>query len=209
MSQARFPDVSGFVLAGGASTRMGEDKALLKLGGVPLILRTARLAAPLVGSVTVVGPPERYAALGLRVLPDREAGQGPLRGIATALAHTASDWNLVVACDLPYLTAAWLEHLVSRAVASSSAAVLPQSAAAGMLLPEPLCAMYHRRAGPAIEAALERGVRKVTDGLAGLRLDWIPPAEWKAFDSSGRLFKNVNAPEDFQQAQGDFAAKDE
>lgn len=204
MSGARFPGVAAYLLAGGTSARMGREKALLALGGVPMILRTARLVEPLVGSVTVVGPPERFVPLDLDAVADAEPGLGPLGGIATALAHTHSDWNLVLACDLPYLTAAWLEYLIARARESDDDALLPHSEAAGMLLPEPLCAMYHRRCRTALEAALARGVRKVTDGLAGLRIAVIPPGEWKAFDSSGWLFKNMNSPEDYRQAQRDF-----
>lgn len=204
MSAAKFSDVAAYLLAGGASRRMGADKALLELGGVPMAVRTARLVEPLVAAVTLVGPLERYSPLGLPAIPDREPGLGPLGGIATALADTRRDWNLVLACDLPYLTAAWLAHLIARARESGADALLPHSEAAGMLLPEPLCAMYHRRCLPAMDAALERGVRKVTDGLAGLRIETIPPAEWKAFDSSGRLFKNMNSPEDFRRAERDF-----
>lgn len=206
MSAGEPTNVAAYVLAGGASTRMGADKALLELGGVPMALRTARLVAPLVASVTVVGPPERFAPLGLEAIPDREPGLGPLGGIATALAHTRTEWNLVLACDLPYLTAAWLAHLIARAREGCADALLPHSETAGRLLPEPLCAIYHRRCLATIDAALARGIRKVTDGLAGLRLVAIPPAEWKAFDSSGRLFKNINAPEDFRRAQRDFGA---
>lgn len=204
MSTAKVPEVAAYLLAGGASRRMGADKALLELGGVPMVVRTARLVAPLVAAVIVVGPPERFAPLGLAAIADRQPGLGPLGGIATALAHTHCDWNLVLACDLPYLTAAWLAHLIARARDSAADALLPHTEAAGMLLPEPLCAIYHRRCRAAMDAALERGVRKVTDGLAGLRIETVPPAEWKAFASSGRLFKNMNSPEDFRQVERDF-----
>jgi len=69
---------------------MGRDKALLEISGVPLLVRTARLIEPLVAAVTVIGSPERYASLGLRVIPDAVAGVGPLGGIATALRFSAS-----------------------------------------------------------------------------------------------------------------------
>src|SRR6516162_9227963 len=108
----RYEDISAFILSGGASSRMGRDKGLLKISGQPLIVRIARLAEPLVSSVVIVGPPERYGTLGLRVIADRAFGdrgensilQGPLAGIATALAATSTPWNLILACDLPYLT---------------------------------------------------------------------------------------------------------
>ena len=73
-----FEQVAGFILAGGQSSRMGCDKALLEIAGVPLLVRTARLLEPRVAGVTVIGPPERYAALGLRVVPDDRAGLGQI-----------------------------------------------------------------------------------------------------------------------------------
>jgi molybdopterin-guanine dinucleotide biosynthesis protein A len=102
---------------------MGRDKGLLELGGVPLILHTARLLEPFVSDVTIVGSPRRYSALGLSAIEDDAYAQGrdrcgPLAGIATALAATNSRWNLIVACDLPYLSAEWIDWLLSRAVRS-------------------------------------------------------------------------------------------
>lgn len=176
---------------------MGRDKALLELDGVPLILRAARLVESVAGPPTVVGNPEAYRSLGVRAIGDDWPGAGPLGGIATALRSSSAPWGLVVACDLPYLTQPWLAHLVERALTSEADAVLPMNVRGA----EPLCAVYHKRCEPAIRAALERGTRKVTEGLEGLRVEPIEPSEWKAFDSGGLLFKNMNSPEDYEQAR--------
>ena len=199
----KFQNVSAFILAGGSSSRMGSDKALLEWNGQPLLLRAARLLDPLVASVTVIGDPARYTALGLTVVPDDVPNLGPLGGIATALRSSRMPWNLVVGCDLPYLTAAWLEFLVSRALASRADVLLPE----GPRGPEPLCAMYHARCAPVISAALKRGARKVTDGLDGLVIETLPHAEWKAFDSDGCLFKNMNSPADYEWARARLKGK--
>jgi len=61
--------------------------------------------------------------------------------------------------------------------------------------------MYNKRGEQVIRGALNRGTRKVTDGLAGVRLEYIEPAEWKAFDSEGVLFKNMNSPADYDEAR--------
>jgi len=74
---------------------------------------------------------------------------------------------------------------------------------------EPLCAMYHKGSEPELRRALERGVRKVTDGLAELRVEMIEPAKWKGFDSDGLLFKNVNTPADYEEAEAKFAGRAE
>lgn len=107
---------------------MGRDKGLLEIAGVPLIVRTACLVEPLVDTVTIVGAPERYCTLGLRVIADQAVGekqrgghpQGSLAGIASALAATSASWNLILACDLPYLTRDWLNWLIARAMDSQA-----------------------------------------------------------------------------------------
>ena len=189
--------VSAFILAGGESSRMGRDKAQLELGGVPLILRTARLVESVAGVPAVIGNPEAFRALDLRAIGDDWPGAGPLGGIATALHAAAAPWSLIVATDLPYLTRDWLEYLIARGLGSSADAVLPMNTRGA----EPLCAMYHQRAEPAIRKALERGTRKVTDGLLNVRVEMITPAEWNPFDSAGLLFKNMNSPEDYEEAK--------
>jgi len=195
--------VAGFILAGGESSRMGRDKALLELEGVSLIVRAARLVESIAGPPMIVGSPERFGALGWKTIADDFPGAGPLGGIATLLHPTETEWNLVIACDLPHLTREWLEFLVGRALGSNADAVLPMNERGA----EPLCAMYSKRCEPAIRTALERGTRKVTDGLAGLRISVIEPAEWKAFDSDGLLFKNMNSPADFEEAKARIEAR--
>lgn len=189
--------IAGFIVAGGASTRMGRSKAGLELEGIPMLVRTAMLVESVSGAAPrVIGEPKGAGSHGLTVIGDDRPGAGPLGGIATALRAANAPWNLIVACDLPYLTKPWLEFLVARALASRADAVVPTTTR-GM---EPLCAVYHKRCEGAIEAALERGVRKVQDGLMELLVELIDPFEWKEFDSEGMLFKNMNTPEDYEEA---------
>lgn len=189
--------IGGFVLAGGKSSRMGRPKGLLQFAGKPLVVRMARLVESVSEPAIIIGPPADYGGIGFRVVPDDRRELGPLGGITTALRVTTCGWNLIVGCDLPFLTPEWLEFLVSRAMESQADVVIPLNEC-GL---EPLCAMYRQRARTQIAEALERGVRKVTDGLTGLTLSTIAPAEWKGFDPHGRLFKNVNTPEDYDEAR--------
>jgi molybdopterin-guanine dinucleotide biosynthesis protein A len=196
--------IAAFILAGGESSRMGTNKALLELGGMPLVVRTAHLVESASGTKpTIVGSPEIYARLRLHAIRDDWPGAGPLGGIATALRASESPWNLIVACDLPYLTKAWLEHLIHRAKRSHADALVPLNDAGA----EPLCAIYNKSSESAIWLALDRGVRKVTDGLAGLRAEHIEPREWKAFDSEGLLFKNMNSAADYEEAKVRIGAR--
>jgi molybdopterin-guanine dinucleotide biosynthesis protein A len=204
---------AGFILAGGASSRMGRDKGLLDFGGIPLMLHTARLLESLVTEVTVVGSPHRYGALRLRAIADEndeqtaggtdDPGRGPLAGIAAALAATHSRWNVIVACDLPYLSTEWLDWLISRALRSREEAVIPRTEG-GI---EPLAAVYRRECGVPIAAALARGVRRVSDAIEELRLDLVYPREWRRIDPSGLVLRNMNAPGDYEEARNWWAAE--
>ena len=159
----------------------------------------------LVTEVTVVGPPERYAALGLRTIADQSLGgreriaavRTPLVGIATALGATKMPWNLILACDLPYLTAAWLDWLLSRAVNSSAQIVMPHTSE-GL---EPLAAVYRRECAAPIMAALERGVRKVIDATAEFHVERLSENDWNKIDPKGRVLRNMNAPSDYEEAR--------
>jgi molybdenum cofactor guanylyltransferase len=196
------PQVGGFVLAGGKSSRMGRDKALLEISGVSLLARAASLLQSVTGEPKIVGSPSIYSSLGLPLVADDWPGCGPLGGIATVLCASDCAWNLIIACDLPYLTKAWLDFLIERALKSKADAVVPMNERG----PEPLCAMYHKNAEHRIRAAVEGGVRRVTDGLASLRVEYVEPLEWKAFASEGLLFKNVNSPADYEEAKTRISA---
>ncbi|MFZ0884443.1 MAG: molybdenum cofactor guanylyltransferase [Candidatus Acidiferrales bacterium] len=195
--------IAGFILGGGKSSRMGEDKGLLEIDGEAIILRTMRVVESVAGSMRVVGGAELYRGLGLNAIADDWPDAGPLGGIATALRASEAEWNLIVACDLPYLTRPWLEFLVERGRASAADAVVPMNLRGA----EPLCAMYDARCEPAIRASLEQGRRKVTDGLARIHVEYLEPAEWKCFDSEGLLFKNMNTPADYEEAKTRLAVR--
>jgi molybdopterin-guanine dinucleotide biosynthesis protein A len=178
---------AGFVLAGGKSSRMGSDKALLPYRGRTLVEHVASEVREAAGSITLVGDPARYSYLGYPVIADIFPGCGPLSGIHAALAASPADWNLIVACDLPEVTAEFLSRLLERAESGTAQAVLP-AGPSGM--PEPLCAAYHRHAVEAVAAALRSGTRKVLDGLAGLEIDL-----WRVPDTG--CFHNLNTPQDW------------
>jgi molybdopterin-guanine dinucleotide biosynthesis protein A len=197
--------IAAYILAGGFSSRMGREKGLLEVEGVPLIVRIARLVEPLVSEITIIGPPERYASLGLRTIEDQQIagleGEGqmraPLVGIATALSASKTPWNLILACDLPYLTNDWLDWLLARALASDAQIVVPRSS--GGL--EPLAAVYRKECAAGIDAALRRGIRKVTDAMNDFRMEVLSETDWKGHDPQGRVLRNMNVPTDYEEAK--------
>jgi molybdenum cofactor guanylyltransferase len=182
---------SGFVLAGGGSTRMGRNKALLPFGGMTLVEHVARIVHQAAGSVTLVGDPGQLGHLGLPVVPDQQPGMGPAGGIYTALKMSSTDWNLIAGCDMPAITFDILVGLLRRAALSSDDCV----AAAG---PdgdsEPLCAAYHRRCLPAVGRAISENRLKMKTLLAELGCESMPvdasalanvntAAQWAEFEA--------------------------
>ena len=166
---------------------MGRDKALLPFRGRALVDHVAAVARAVTGNVTLVGPVDRYSYLGYPIIEDIYPGCGPLSGIHAALSASAVEWNLIVACDMPEVNVEFLGSLMERARAGRADDVLPTGPAG---VPEPLCAVYRRRAADVIALALEKGVRKVTDGLAGLEVDL-----WQVPHSS--YFFNLNNPREW------------
>ena len=194
--------VNGYVLAGGGSTRFGRDKALVEMDGVPMLLRMSALLREITNQVNVIAAPNKYAALGISGIPDRWDGQGPLAGIITALLATEeggeeTQWNLILGCDMPFLTQKWLAHLVGRALASNAEVVAPQSAQ-GL---EPLCACWRTCAAPKLQTAFDEDVRKITQAMKRLQMEVLDEADWKRFDAKGRLFWNMNTAADYDEAK--------
>ncbi|MCP5112544.1 MAG: molybdenum cofactor guanylyltransferase, partial [bacterium] len=177
---------AGFVLVGGCSSRMGRNKALMPYRDSSLLERVAGEVASAAGSVTLVGPPEEYRDLGLPVIPDRRPGSGPLGGVEAALEASEAEWNLIVACDMPNLSAPLLGSLLDRADAEDTDCL---AALSGPGRIEPLCAVWSRRCLRHVSNALDTGKRKMTDALDGLRV-----AAWQPGDEGWAV--NLNSPED-------------
>ncbi|HEY6464511.1 MAG TPA: molybdenum cofactor guanylyltransferase [Candidatus Acidoferrales bacterium] len=203
--------VDAFVLAGGVSSRMGRAKGLLEFGGVPLIVRIVRLAEAVAGRAVVVGSPEIYAALGLNAIADQDIGVerdasrsgGPLFGIATALSQSRAPRCLILACDLPYLTSDWLRWFVERSIQSRAQVVVPMT---GEKL-QPLAAIYRAECAFVASRLLKRGVRSAIGLLEELQVERVPENEWRVEDHSGNVLKNMNSPQDYEEALESWNSK--
>lgn len=192
--------VSAAILAGGRARRLGgADKASLPLGRARIIDRQLAALFAVADEVRIVAnDPERYAGLGLRVIQDVIPHAGPLGGVYTALLETSHDRVLILACDLPFVTAALFHRLVTESGTDQEIdAVVPRSAR-GL---EPLCAVYRTRTAAAARARIERGELKVVGLLADLRVRELGPEALAPYDD-GSLFENVNTPHDHARARG-------
>ncbi|HZL56975.1 MAG TPA: molybdenum cofactor guanylyltransferase [Bryobacteraceae bacterium] len=181
---------AGWILAGGRSSRMGTDKALIEIEGRPLALRIADELAKSCGSVSLVGDPALYGTLGLPVVRDTFPGQGPLAGIEAALGASALEWNLIVACDMPALDSATIESLFAGFADCS----VPEYADGRL---EPLCAVYRRRCHAAIRTAIESGIRRITDALLYLRDEGFAIRYVRVANRAP--FANLNTPDEMRR----------
>ena len=165
---------------------MGQDKALLPWQGRTLLEHVAGEVLLAAGSVSVVGALEKYAVLGLPVIADREAGLGPLGGIRTALEAGLADWNLIVACDMPYVDSRLFQFLLAEAERTGADCLMPVG--------QPLCAVYHLRCLPVLGDALGQGIRKVRQALEGLVVEQVQMDQVLCF-------QNMNTPADWMAAK--------
>jgi molybdopterin-guanine dinucleotide biosynthesis protein A len=168
---------------------MGRDKALLPHAGITLIEHVASQVSAAAGSAVVVGRPERYRGLGYPVVADLTPASGPLGGLVTALSITEAPWNLVVACDMPAITAELLRALLAEAERCGGDCLVPVSPSGRL---EPLCAAYHRDSLPRLNDALRGGVLALRHAVAGPRT-----VLWHGAEAA--LFANLNTPEDLER----------
>lgn len=187
------------VQAGGASSRMGEDKALKPFLGRPLIQRVIDRLSPIADEVIVTtNRPADYAFLNLRLFPDLKPDRGALGGLYTAAASASHPIVAVVACDMPFASARLIEGM-SRLLVEKEADVVITKSDEGY---EPLHAVYRRATClPAIEAAIEADQWKVIAWFPQVRVVELSAEEVKSFDPQGLAFWNVNTPEEFARAE--------
>lgn len=194
--------VTAFVLAGGKSRRMGSDKALLELAGRPLLEHMLELARSVCPQVCVVGDPEKFSRLA-PVIPDLYAGQGPLAGIHAALTQSETRLNLILGVDLPFLEADFLRYLISRSRTSGSLVTVP--VAGGFV--QTLCAVYRREFAEFANRALRAGQNKVDAIFPQTSVRQLLEEELAKAGFGPKMFRNVNTPEDWRQAQQALASE--
>ena len=186
-------DISIFVLAGGRSSRMGSDKALLPVGGMNLLEITLGKAREVSPRTVIVGNRERYARYG-EVTADIIPGCGPLSGIHAALSATDSELNLILSVDMPLMSSDFLCWFLQTAAVCSERAIVPE--ADGRT--QPLCSVFRRSAQKEAESALRAGEYKVDRLFSILPTRIVGESEWRAAGFSPDIFRNVNTPEEYE-----------
>lgn len=181
--------ISGFILAGGLSTRMGSDKALLKIAGEPLLGRMINIIRPFCHRVAVSGMKEDYQVFSTEMIADLVAGIGPISGIYSSLKISNSEWNLLVSVDVPFLNKELLDLLILNK--DGFDCVIPKHDS-GL---EPLVGLYHKNALPVVDEMIKNGDYKLMNLLSKLNTRYLDCNF--LIKKYPRLFMNLNRPEDF------------
>jgi len=188
------PAVSGILLAGGNSLRLGQEKALIDTGGETLVERVVRRLEGVVERVVLVtNDPDRYAFLGLPMVGDTYPGVGALGGLHAGLAAIEAPYGLAVGCDMPFLNAALLRYMIS--LRGGCDAVMPRMGR----YREPLHALYGRTCAARFAQAIEAGQRRIMRALAGARICYVDRDAMVRYDPQLRSFFNVNEPQDLER----------
>jgi molybdopterin-guanine dinucleotide biosynthesis protein A len=189
--------VSVAVLAGGESSRMGRNKALLPVGGVPIVERVLGCVRDLSDDVMLIAnQPEDYSHHGLPIHPDVLPGRGPLGGLYTALVHASGEHTVVVSCDQPFLNADFLRYLLSLRAGYDVVVPLDRTG-----YPQSMYAVYGKACVGPIRARLDADRLKVIGFFPDVRVREVADAEIDRFDPDRISFFNVNTPEELAEAR--------
>ncbi|AFN74322.1 molybdopterin-guanine dinucleotide biosynthesis protein A [Melioribacter roseus P3M-2] len=189
-------NITGVILSGGKSSRMGENKSLLKINGITVIEIILRLMEPFFEEIILsTNDPEEYKFLGLKSAEDVYRNSGPLAGIHSALKNSATEKNFVISCDVPLMSAEMIEYFLNY----ESRSDILISRAAGYL--QPLVGIYNKKLLPLIENILEetgsRGNHKSLHRLLDAAdTTIIDPAGLEFY--SDELFFNMNNKDDYE-----------
>lgn len=190
--EERLAGITGVILAGGKSVRMGSDKSLLPLHGGRFIDHVWKVMSSLFDEVIIVtNSPELYSHLPCRTAPDIYPVRGSLTGIHAGLCHSRSEKIFVVACDMPFLDPAMIRTVCTAG--GEHQVAIPRSEH-GL---EPLHALYHRDCIPAIEAVLDQGRKRIVAFFPQVRVCEV------ACDCDSQTFANINTPQEYFALRGD------
>ncbi len=185
--------ITGVILAGGTSQRMGRNKALLDLAGRPMIAVIAERLRVVAGEIIIAATDTQlYAPFADRCVADVFPGVGTLGGIHAGLRAATHDLALVVGCDMPFLNPAVMSWFAQAAADVDLVVLRP-----GEWL-EPLHAVYRSSCLPAIESAIHAGERQAFCFYDEVRTRYVDPAEIEHLDPDLRSFRNINTPKEWR-----------
>jgi len=192
----RIKEVTGIILSGGRSTRMGENKAFIQIEGVPIIQRILALFRELFGEIIIVtNQEELFEKIDARIVVDLLPNAGALGGLYTGLFFSSFRYSFCVACDMPFLNGSLIKHLSGRLQGYD--VIVPRTRD-GL---QPLHAYYSRDCIEPIKKLMQEGKHKIIDFYPMVKLNVIHEDELDALDPDGESFININTPEELDSIQ--------
>ena len=191
MKGGNLEPVTAFILAGGKSLRMGSDKAFTQLNGCTLLQRALDAAGQITQNVTIVGLRAKFSAFG-PVVEDVYPNRGPLAAIHAALQSSATDLNLLLAVDLPYVTSELLRYLITQAQATPALITLPRTSDGW----QPLCAIYKKAFAQIADAALQQNQNAIHTLIESSTPRIIEEQELNRAGFTSKMFHNINTESD-------------
>lgn len=193
-------DITAFILAGGQSSRMGTEKAFLELDGHLLIDRMIGIAKSVSEAMRIVGPKQKFGAFG-QIVTDVYAERGPLGGIHAALAISPTEYNLMLAIDMPFLDKRFLQYMLAEAHKTPALVVVPKVGGGY----QPLCAVYRKAFAEVADKALSRGDNKIDTLFEPGITRVIDEAEFGQLGLPPTMFQNLNTREEYEKAKSSGA----
>ncbi len=185
--------MTGIILSGGKNRRMGTNKAFMEFEGERLIVRTVRLFKELFEDVMIVtNSPLEYLDLGVQLVTDIYKGKGSLGGIFTGLFFAPSEHAFVAPCDMPFLNKQFIAAMIRQ---TTNYDIVVPELAAGL---QPLHAVYSKRCLPVIRKCIMTNQLKITSFYKGFHILTLDEHAIRPFDPEGRMFLNINSPEDLE-----------
>jgi molybdopterin-guanine dinucleotide biosynthesis protein A len=182
--------ISGIILSGGKSTRMGQDKGLIKLNGKPMIQHVIDHIDPICDQILISANDKTYEDFGYPVCEDEINEIGPAGGIISCLKHSKNEQNIIISCDLPFASTQFIRTLLD--MSGDYQITLPMSGPHY----QPLCAVYSKEVYPVFMECVNKGIYSLKSIIKAFRIQVIRQEDIKGFDLSFQL-RNINSPDDF------------
>jgi molybdopterin-guanine dinucleotide biosynthesis protein A len=181
--------VSGIILSGGKSTRMGQEKGLIKLNGKPMIQHVIDHLDPICDQILISANATMYQDFGYPVFKDEINEIGPAGGIVSSLKHSKNEKNIIIACDLPFASTPFIRTLLD--MSENYEITLPMSGPHY----QPLCAVYSKEVYAVFMECINKGIYSLQSIVKAFRIQIIRQGDIKGFDLSIEL-RNINSPDD-------------
>ena len=183
-------NITGVILAGGNSSRMGTDKGILNLNGKKIVQYVIEALEPVVDDIIIIANNEHYSDLGFPVYKDAIKDCGPLGGIYTALLKISNPKAIILSCDIPFVSSVFLSDIIRQSEGYDTAVPVHDGKF------EPLCSVYSKNCINAFKTALDKKIFKLTDAIALVNAKKIVLPSTKEIESN---FINLNSQEDLNK----------